>query len=201
GAICPLRTLALTSRGQCPLLLIGTGGPHSVAAAGRTPSSPRVGANEESIARRRLAGIEQSRVLPGEQSSRIVTDASQRMFDQLSQRMRRFSVESELGRVLEHLSAGNLAQSGIERIHRPRLRSPVFDGGGENLPQMPTKTGEPLLTVLQKNGLGRHEVMIDQPAGGGRRVSELIHGLPARKRDNTVCQGEADMRVASRCGR
>lgn len=123
------------------------------------------------------------------------------MFDQLSQRMRRFSVESELGRVLKHLSAGNLAQSGIERIHRPRLRSPVFDGGGENLPQMPTKTGEPLLTVLQKNGLGRHEVMIDQPAGGGRRISELIHGLPARKRDNTVCQGEADMRVASRCGR
>ncbi len=123
------------------------------------------------------------------------------MFDQLSQRMRRFSVESELGRVLKHLSAGNLAQSGIERIHRPRLRSPAFDGGGENLPQMPTKTGEPLLTVLQKNGLGRHEVMIDQPAGGGRRISDLIHGLPARKRDNTVCQGEADMRVASRCGR
>ena len=123
------------------------------------------------------------------------------MLDQLSQRMRRFSVESELRRVLEHLSAGHLPQSGIERIHRPRLRSPVLDSGSEHLPQMPTKTGEPLLTVLQKDGLGRHEVMIDQPSGGGRRVSDLIHGLPARKRDSTVGQGDADMRVASGCGR
>src|SRR5699024_7578668 len=142
GAARSLAPLALTSRGRYPLLLIGTGGPHSVTATGRTPSPPRVGANEEPVARRRLTGIEQSRVLPGEQSSRIVADASQRMFDQLSQRMRRFSVESELGRVLKHLSAGHLPQSGIERIHRPRLRSPVLDGGSEHLPQMPTKTGE-----------------------------------------------------------
>lgn len=76
GAARSLAPLALTSRGRYPLLLIGTGGPHSVTATGRTPSPPRVGANEEPVARRRLTGIEQSRVLPGEQSSRIVADAS-----------------------------------------------------------------------------------------------------------------------------
>lgn len=73
GAARSLAPLALTSRGRYPLLLIGTGGPHSVTATGRTPSPPRVGANEEPVARRRLTGIEQSRVLPGEQSSRITS--------------------------------------------------------------------------------------------------------------------------------
>src|SRR5699024_4683219 len=73
GAARSLAPLALTSRGRYPLLLIGTGGTHSVTATGRTPSPPRVGANEEPVARRRLTGIEQSRVLPGEQSSRITS--------------------------------------------------------------------------------------------------------------------------------
>src|SRR5699024_5449925 len=38
GATRSLAPLALTSRGRYPLFLIGTGGPHSVTATGRTPS-------------------------------------------------------------------------------------------------------------------------------------------------------------------